>query len=53
MYVYYEDDKGHKDKIWIHIYTTHTTYTDTWQIFGPTIEYIAIQSVLTENVSIT
>ena len=27
--------------------------TDTWQIFGPTIEYIAIRSVLIENVSIT
>ena len=25
-------------------------YTDTRQIFGPTIEYIAIHSVLTENV---
>ena len=29
------------------------TNTDTWQIFGPTIEYIAIHSVLTENVIIT
>ena len=28
-------------------------YTNIWQIFGPTIEYIAIHSVLTENVSIT
>ena len=27
--------------------------TDTWQIFGLTIEYIAIHSVFTENVSIT
>ena len=29
-----------------------TWSTDTWQIFGPTIEYmyIAIHSVLTENV---
>ena len=27
--------------------------TDTWQIFGPTIENIAIHNVLTENVSIT
>ena len=26
--------------------------TDPWQIFGPTIEYIAIHSALTENVSI-
>ena len=24
-------------------------YTDTWHIFGPAIEYIAIHSVLTEN----
>ena len=29
------------------------THTDTWQIFGPTIEYIAIHSVLTEYVGIT
>ena len=28
-------------------------YTDTWQIFGPTIEYIATHRVLTENVSMT
>ena len=27
--------------------------TETWHIFGPTIEYIAIHSALTENVSIT
>ena len=27
--------------------------TDTRQLFGPTIEYISIHSVLTENVSIT
>ena len=32
---------------------TWRTGTDTWQLFSPTIEYIAIHSVLTENVSIT
>ena len=48
------------DKLWILIYNMHVDLaiychccTDTWQIFGSTIEYIAIHSVLTENVNIT
>ena len=39
------------DKIWYNNYQNDSTYF--WHIFGPTIEYIAIHSVLTENVSIT
>ena len=40
--------------MWLMWSTTSLSETiDTWQIFGPTIEYFAIHSALTENVSIT